>query len=229
MIEEWKTEGGILLIDKPLEWTSFDVVKKIRNVLRYKKIGHAGTLDPLASGLLILCFGKYTKRIETIQAQSKTYVARIALGQSTASYDLETEVNAEASTEHITLELIKAKLQDFVGEIAQVPPKFSALKVDGKRAYDYARSGEELQLKARNVKVHSIELLSVEMPYLELKITCGKGTYIRSLAHDLGLALDSLAHLNALRRTAIGEYSVEDAFPPTHFKSAEALNLHRIL
>ncbi len=228
MQEDWKKKGGILLIDKPLEWTSFDVVKKIRNVLKYKKIGHAGTLDPLASGLLILCFGNYTKRIEDIQSQSKTYVAKIELGKSTPSFDLETAVDAEKAYDHVNLDTINEVLQDFQGEIQQVPPVYSALKVKGKRAYDYARSGEEIVLKARAVRIYALQIIEFEPPFLSLQIECSKGTYIRSLANDLGKSLGTLAHLVELRRTDIGAYSVESAHAPTVFKTEEELYLQRI-
>lgn len=227
-VAEWKREGGVLLIDKPYEWTSFDVVKKLRNVLKYKKIGHAGTLDPLATGLLVVCFGKFTKQIEKIQAQEKEYIAELELGASTPSYDLETEVDKNYSTEHIDLALVQRILPQFTGEISQFPPAFSAVKIDGQRAYELARKGKDVKLKERKVNIYSLEVLSYEGVKLELKIRCSKGTYIRSLAHDIGKALDSGAHLTALRRTAIGEFDVEKAFSPLDLKSEEDFYLHRI-
>lgn len=227
-IAEWKREGGILLIDKPYEWTSFDVVKKLRNVLKYKKIGHAGTLDPLATGLLVVCFGKFTKQIEIIQSQFKVYVAELQLGSTTPSYDLETEIDAEFPTSHISRELIDSKLEDFRGEIKQFPPVFSAVKIDGKRAYELARQGKEVKMKERTVQIYELEVLSFKNDKLSLKIKCSKGTYIRTLAHDIGRALDSGAHLLQLRRTQIGTFDVDNASLPTDLKTEEDLYLQRI-
>lgn len=227
-IAEWKKEGGIILVDKPYEWTSFDVVKKLRNVLKFKKIGHAGTLDPLATGLLVLCFGRLTKQIERIQAQEKVYLAEIGLGATTPSYDLETEVDSSFATDHIDLALIESVLPKFTGEITQFPPAFSAVKIDGKRAYELARQGKEVKLKERKVTIHSIAVESFENDSLELSIRCSKGTYIRSLAHDLGKALNSGAHLSALRRTAIGAFDVDKALSPLELKTEEDFYLHRI-
>ncbi|WP_299824589.1 tRNA pseudouridine(55) synthase TruB [uncultured Pontibacter sp.] len=203
--------GEILLINKPLEWTSFDVVKKVRNTIRVKKVGHAGTLDPLASGLLILCTGKYTKRIDEIQAQEKEYTGTIRLGEITPSYDRETEVTETCDISHLTEEEIKAAAKTFVGTIEQVPPIYSAVMVDGKRAYDLARKGKSAELKARTITIKAFDIASIEGPEIHFKVICTKGTYIRSLAHDLGQKLGCGAHLSSLVRTRIGEYKLEDA------------------
>ncbi|MCC9166577.1 tRNA pseudouridine(55) synthase TruB [Pontibacter harenae] len=203
--------GEILLINKPLTWTSFDVVKKVRNTLRVKKIGHAGTLDPLASGLLILCTGKFTKRIDEIQAQEKEYTGTLTIGQTTPSYDLETPVSETMPTEHITPAAIKAAADSFVGTIEQVPPIYSAVMVDGKRAYDLARKGKSAELKARSITIKTFDITGVEGNVISFKVICTKGTYIRSLAHDLGQKLGCGAHLSALVRTRIGDYKLEDA------------------
>lgn len=216
--------GTVLLFDKPLDWTSFDVVNRVRNMLCRKlevkklKVGHAGTLDPKATGLVIVCTGKVTKQIDLIQAQEKEYVATLKLGATTPSFDLESEEDAQFPTEHITQELIKHVLPKFLGEIDQVPPVFSAIKVNGKRAFDYARKGAEIELKARKIVVKSITIERFEMPELELRIACGKGTYIRSLARDLGEELNSGAYLIGLRRTAIGENHVENAWTLEQFQ-----------
>lgn len=216
--------GTVLLFDKPLDWTSFDVVNRVRNMLCRKlevkklKVGHAGTLDPKATGLVIVCTGKVTKQIDLIQAQEKEYVATLKLGATTPSFDLESEEDAQFPTEHITQELIEHVLPKFLGEIDQVPPVFSAIKVNGKRAFDYARKGAEIELKARKIVVKSITIERFEMPELELRIACGKGTYIRSLARDLGSKLGSGAYLVGLRRTAIGENRVENAWSLEQFQ-----------
>ncbi len=210
-------EGKVLLLDKELEWTSFDVVNKLRislrNALGIKKIkvGHAGTLDPLATGLVIICTGKATKQIESFMGLDKEYVAEITLGATTPSFDLETAINDTFPYDHITRETVEAVLPDFTGEIDQVPPNFSAKQVDGKRAYDMARQGEQFTLKKNRVLIHDIEILAFEPPLLVLRILCGKGTYIRSLASDLGKKLGSGAHLSALRRTRIGDFHVKEA------------------
>ena len=215
--EEAFKEGKMLLIDKPLTWTSFQVVNKIRWEIRQRfnikkiKVGHAGTLDPLATGLLILCTGKFTKQIEKYQAQEKEYTGEITLGATTPSYDLESEVNATFPIEHITEELIHAATQNFIGEIDQKPPIFSALKKDGKRLYELARAGEEVEVKARKITISEFEITKIDFPKVEFRVVCSKGTYIRSLAYDFGKALDSGAHLSSLRRTKIGAYSVENA------------------
>lgn len=216
--------GEILLFDKPLDWTSFDVVSKVRYFLCKKlglkklKVGHAGTLDPKATGLVVLCTGKATKSIESIQAQEKEYIATLKLGATTPSFDLESEEDQTFETEHITINLIEEKIKDLLGEIDQVPPIFSAIRVNGKRAFDYARSGQELELKSRKIQIDAIEVINFEMPILTLRVNCGKGTYIRSLARDLGLSLESGAYLTALRRTRIGENRVEEAWNLENFK-----------
>ncbi|MHC2992035.1 pseudouridine synthase [Pontibacter sp. HJ8] len=203
--------GETLLIDKPLTWTSFDVVKKVRNTLRVKKIGHAGTLDPLASGLLILCTGKFTKRIDEIQAQEKEYTGTITIGQTTPSYDLETPVSETSDISHLTQEDIKAAANSFVGTIEQVPPIYSAVMVDGKRAYDLARKGKSAELKSRTITIKAFDITHIDGAVVSFKVICTKGTYIRSLAHDLGQKLGCGAHLSSLVRTRIGEYKLEDA------------------
>jgi tRNA pseudouridine55 synthase len=216
--------GEVLLFDKPLNWTSFDVVNKVRYSICQKlgikklKVGHAGTLDPKADGLVILCTGKATKNIDKIQAEEKEYIATLKLGATTPSFDLESEEDAIFETKHITLELIQEKIKDFLGEIDQIPPIFSAIKVNGKRAFKYARNGEELELKARKIKIHHIEIEKFESPELILKIQCGKGTYIRSLARDLGTELYSGAYLTGLRRTKIGDHRLEKAWNVENFQ-----------
>jgi tRNA pseudouridine55 synthase len=209
--------GQLLLINKPLTWTSFDVVKKVRNGLRAYcgvkkiKVGHAGTLDPLADGLLIICTGKFTKKIDEYQAQEKEYTGTFTLGQTTPSYDLETKVNETFSTEHINEKLIQQTTTQFIGEITQVPPIYSAIKQDGVRLYEHARSGVEVKIKERRVTIQEFEITNVEMPIVSFRVVCSKGTYIRSLANDFGAALSSGAHLSQLRRTKIGEYSLSQA------------------
>lgn len=204
--------GEVLLIDKPLEWTSFDVVKKIKFRLPRKlKIGHAGTLDPLATGLLILCTGKMTKQIETFQGQEKEYTGCITVGHTTPSSDLETEFDEEFPTDHLTDELLHETTKQFVGLIDQTPPIFSAVKVNGARAYDKARAGEKVEIKSRKITISEFELTKIELPNIYFRVVCSKGTYIRSLARDFGEALSSGAHLSSLRRTRIGEFKVDDA------------------
>lgn len=215
--------GALLCIDKELEWTSFDVVKKVKFGIQRKfdlkklKVGHAGTLDPLASGLVIICTGKATKKIDSYMGQTKEYICTVRLGETTPSFDLETEVDNTYEYKHITRELIDDRLKDFIGEIDQVPPTFSALKINGVRAYKMAREGEEFEIKSRKITVDHIEVLRFEGQELELRIVCGKGTYIRSLARDIGLSLDSGGFLTALRRTAIGDFRVEDALSVNDF------------
>ena len=210
--------GTLLLIDKPLEWTSFDVVKKVRNLIKKKlqikkiKGGHSGTLDPLATGLLIVCTGEFTKRIEEIQGQEKTYTGQFTLGATTPSFDRETKVNHTFNTAHITKQLLEETTKQFVGEITQIPPIFSALKKDGKRLYDFARENEEVEIKERKVMVHSFEITDINFPEVNFKISCAKGTYIRSIANDFGRALNSGAYLSKLCRTKIGKYNLKDAF-----------------
>lgn len=217
-------EGQLLLVDKPLGWTSFQAVNKLKWVLRQRfklkkiKIGHAGTLDPLATGLLIICVGKFTKRIHEFQGQEKEYTGTITLGGTTPSYDLETEINQTFNTDHITEELIKNTTKEFIGEIDQAPPIFSALKKDGKRLYEYAREGKEIEIKTRKVTIKSFEITRIDFPNVMFKIVCSKGTYIRSIANDYGKALDSGAHLSKLRRTKIGDYNVDIAIDPLDFE-----------
>jgi tRNA pseudouridine55 synthase len=204
-------EGEILLLNKPLDWTSFDVVKKVRNTLRVKKVGHAGTLDPLASGLLILCTGKYTKRIDEIQGQEKEYTGTIRLGEITPSYDRETEVTETRDISHISKEEIEAAAKAFEGTIEQVPPIYSAVMVDGKRAYDLARKGKSAELKPRFITIKAFDITAVEVAEVHFRVICTKGTYIRSLAHDLGQRLGCGAHLSSLVRTRIGDFTLENA------------------
>ena len=210
-------EGQILLIDKPVEWTSFDVVNKLRwqlkNKLKVKKIkvGHAGTLDPLATGLLVLCTGKFTKKIEGLTADHKTYTGTILLGKTTPSYDLETEYNAEFPTEHITEQLLDEVRLSFLGKQLQTPPIFSAKQIDGKRAYEFARKGEAVELKQNEIEIFDFELDSSELPRLHFSIRCSKGTYIRSIASDLGKQLNSGGTLIELRRTASGDFDIKEA------------------
>lgn len=217
-------DGQILLINKPLGWTSFDVVKKIKNLIRTKyslkklKVGHAGTLDPLASGLLIVCTGKFTKRISELQGQAKIYTGDITLGGTTPSYDLETEIDTKFETNHITENLIKETTTQFIGEIEQKPPIFSALKRGGERLYEKARRGESFEIQARKVSVHSFDIKTIEMPKVRFEIKCSKGTYIRSIAYDFGTALNSGAHLSKLCRTAIGDYQLGDALDVSDFE-----------
>jgi tRNA pseudouridine55 synthase len=218
-------EGQVILIDKPLTWSSFQAVNKLKYLLKRKfdfgksfKIGHAGTLDPLATGLLIVCTGKFTKRITEIQTQTKEYTGTITVGGTTPSYDLETEVNQTFSTEHITETLVLETTKQFLGEIDQKPPIFSAIKKDGKRLYEHARAGEEVEIKSRKTTVYEFEITRFELPEIDFRVSCSKGTYIRSLAFDFGIALGSGAHLSALRRTKIGDYSVENSVLPENFE-----------
>lgn len=210
-------DGKVLLIDKPLEWTSFQAVNKIRWHIKKKfglkkiKVGHAGTLDPLASGLLILCVGKETKNISTYQGQIKEYTGTFTLGATTPSYDLETEINEEFPTHHITKDLLNETTHQFIGEIDQKPPIFSAIKKDGKRLYEIARKGQTTEIASRKVTISEFEITKVKLPDVEFRVVCSKGTYIRSLANDYGLALNSGAYLSALRRTRIGDFKVCEA------------------
>ena len=216
--------GQLILIDKPLEWSSFQAVNAVKWAIRKRyqlkkiKVGHAGTLDPLASGLLLICAGKFTKRIHEFQGMPKEYEGTITLGSSTPSYDLETEVDNAYPINHITHELIHNTKALFLGKIAQKPPIFSALKKDGKRMYEYAREGKELEIKARFVEILEFEILDINLPELRFRIKCSKGTYIRSIAHDFGKALNSGGHLSSLRRTKIGDYNVNKALTPANFK-----------
>jgi tRNA pseudouridine55 synthase len=209
--------GQVLLIDKPLHWTSFQVVNKLRYEIKKAfnikniKVGHAGTLDPLATGLLVLCTGKMTKQIDSFQGQIKEYTGTLVLGSTTASYDLETEINNFFSTNHITEDLIHQTTKQFIGEIEQIPPVFSALKQDGKRLYQFARAGEQVEIKSRKITIQEFEITKIDGLCVNFRIVCGKGTYIRSLAHDFGKALNSGAHLSALRRTKIGDFNVANS------------------
>lgn len=208
--------GQVLLIDKPLNWTSFQAVNKLRWEIRQAfnikkiKVGHAGTLDPLATGLLVICTGKMTKQINTFQGQIKEYTGTIVLGSTTPSYDLETEINQTFETTHITEALINETTQQFIGEIDQFPPVFSALKKEGKRLYEYARAGEEVEIKSRKITIQDFKITKIDGLNIDFKVVCSKGTYIRSLAHDFGKALQSGGHLSALRRTKIGDFDVND-------------------
>ena len=223
MTKEDFLEGQVLLIDKPLGWSSFQAVNSLKWKIRKKfqlkkiKIGHAGTLDPLATGLLLICTGKATKTINELQGQEKEYTGTITLGSTTPSYDLETEINENFSLDHITNELIHSTTAQFIGDIEQIPPVFSALKKDGKRLYEYAREGKEVEIKKRGVTITEFEITSIELPMVHFRVVCSKGTYIRSLAHDFGKALQSGAHLTSLKRTKIGDYNVNKAITPEEF------------
>lgn len=213
-------EGEIICIDKPLGWTSFDAVKRVRGAVLRRlgvkkfKVGHAGTLDPLATGVVLVCTGRATRRIEELQSGVKEYIATVALGATTPSFDLETEIDATYPTDHITREAVLAALDGFVGRIEQVPPAYSACKVDGHRAYKLARKGHDVELKPKTLVIDSIELLSFKPDELQIRVVCSKGTYIRALARDIGLALRSGAHLTALRRTRVGDYTAAQALSP---------------
>jgi len=221
-VEDFKS-GQVLLIDKPLEWTSFQVVNKLRWHIRQKfnlkkiKVGHAGTLDPLASGLLIICTGNFTKKIDEYQGQIKEYTGEITLGATTPSYDLETEVNETFSTSHIASELIYNTVKQFLGEIEQKPPMFSALKKDGVRLYDMARDGKSIEIPFRNITISEFEITKINLPKIEFRVVCSKGTYIRSLAYDFGKALNSGGYLSKLRRTKIGYFEVKNALEPLDY------------
>lgn len=215
--------GQTLLIDKPLKWSSFQAVNKIKLALKSRfqlrklKVGHAGTLDPLATGLLVICVGKDTKKISDFQGQAKEYTGTFTLGSTTPSYDLETEINETFPIEHITEKLIYETSLDFFGEIDQVPPVFSALKKDGQRMYKLARAGEVIEVESRKVFIHEFEITRISLPEVDFRVVCSKGTYIRSLAYDFGKALNSGAHLSALRRTKIGDFDVKNAITPEFF------------
>jgi tRNA pseudouridine55 synthase len=210
-------EGEVILIDKPIGWTSFDVVNKLRFAIKVKKIGHAGTLDPLATGLLVLCTGKLTKKIDEYQAEKKEYIGTFTLGKTTPSYDSETEPDAEFETNHIKLDLIQEAAKKFVGQISQIPPMYSAIKIDGKRMYDLARKGKTVDIPSREVFIELFEITNVNLPEVMFRVVCSKGTYIRTLANDFGKALDAGAYLSSLRRTKIGSFSVENAYTVTDF------------
>ena len=223
--EDFKN-GQVLLIDKPSTWTSFQVVNKLRWNIRQKfdlgkiKVGHAGTLDPLATGLLIICTGNFTKKIDEYQAQVKEYTGEITLGATTPSYDLETEVDETFPVDHITSELIEETAKQFVGDIAQIPPMFSAIKMAGVRMYDLARQGKTREITSRNITIETFEITSINLPKVQFRIVCSKGTYIRSLAYDFGKALNSGGHLSQLRRTKIGDFNVVDSLEPQAYIDA---------
>lgn len=203
--------GAVLLFDKPLRWTSFDLVKKVRGITRVKKVGHAGTLDPLATGLLIICTGKKTKEIDTFQAQIKEYTGTFFIGATTPCYDMEQPVDKVYESAHITEEMIRETAKQFTGSIDQTPPPHSAVKIDGKRAYDLARAGKEVAVKSRTIEIETFEITGIALPMVSFRVVCSKGTYIRSLAHDFGKALGSGAYLSSLVRTRIGEFRLDDA------------------
>lgn len=214
--EDFKN-GQTLLFDKPYKWTSFQVVNKVRWLIkshygiRKIKVGHAGTLDPLATGLLLICTGKFTKRIQGYQEHIKEYTGTLTVGATTPSYDLETEIDQRFPTAHLTPELLREKTALFTGDIQQYPPVFSALRKNGKRLYEYARAGEEVQVKPRSIHIEAFELIDFRLPEVDFRVVCSKGTYVRSLAYDFGKAVDSGAHLSALRRTRIGDFHVDQA------------------
>lgn len=212
------SRGAIILMDKPEGWSSFDLVKFVRNRIPPKKVGHAGTLDPLATGLLILCSGKATKSISQIQSMEKKYVTTIRFGASTPSFDAATEIDESAEWDHISVSMIKEILNSkFTGVISQVPPIYSAIQIKGERLYKIARRGGSVEIEPRDITIHQINVLDVSMPEITLEVYCGKGTYIRSLAHDLGIALGSRAHMSDLRRSETGIYTVQDSFTPDQF------------
>lgn len=225
-LEDYKN-GQVLLIDKPLTWTSFQAVNKLRWAIRKAyaikkiKVGHAGTLDPLATGLLVICTGKMTKQINTFQGQEKEYTGTFVVGSTTPSYDLETEIDATFAIEHISEDLIHQTTKQFIGKIEQFPPVFSAIKKDGKRLYEFARAGEAVEIKSREIEISEFEITDINTLNnsieLNFRVVCSKGTYIRSLAHDFGKALNSGAHLSVLRRTRIGDFKVENALSPEDF------------
>ncbi|MCI9844204.1 tRNA pseudouridine(55) synthase TruB [Flavobacterium pectinovorum] len=225
-------DGQVLLIDKPLKWSSFQAVNKLKYLLINKvglpkkfKIGHAGTLDPLATGLLLICTGKFTKRISELQGQAKEYTGTFYIGATTPSYDLETEINETFSTSHIDETLIHETVKQFLGEIDQKPPIFSAIKKDGVRLYEHARAGETVEITSRKTTIHEFEITRIALPEIDFRVVCSKGTYIRSLAFDFGKAMDSGSHLTVLRRTKIGNYDVQNAIDITLFE--ESLNLNK--
>ncbi len=221
-LEDFKN-GQLLLLDKPLEWTSFQLVNKVRWLIKKSygikkiKVGHAGTLDPLATGLLLICTGKFTKRIQELQGLEKEYTGTFTLGATTPSYDLETEIDQTFETKHLTEEQLNNATKQFTGKIEQYPPVFSALKKEGKRLYEYARKGEEVKIDPREVSISSFTLTRIALPEVDFKVTCSKGTYIRSLAHDFGKAVNSGAHLSSLRRTKIGDFTIENAMSLEEF------------
>lgn len=215
-------QGELLLIDKPLDWTSFDAVNKVKSLLRHKfkskiKVGHAGTLDPRATGLLIICTGKKTKTLANLQGMDKVYTGVIELGATTPTYDTESEIDQTYPMDHIDLDGLREQAQKFVGMQEQMPPAHSAIWINGERAYKLARKGEDVEMKSRSVRIHSFEIFDYNPPFVRFEVACGKGTYVRSLAHDFGKAMGSGGYLKALRRTKVGEYSVEDALSLDQF------------
>jgi len=210
-IQQPYLEGKVILIDKPLHWTSFDIIRKLRSILQIKKIGHAGTLDPLATGLLIVCTGKFTKKINEYMAAEKEYTGSLTLGAVTATYDLESTAEQQKDYSFVTKELLLETTKQFIGDIEQCPPIYSAIKKDGVALYELARRGVDVELKARNINIKSFELAAIELPVVHFKVICSTGTYIRSLANDYGAALGCGAYLSSLRRTRIGDFKVEDA------------------
>lgn len=227
MTPEEYLNGQVLLIDKPLKWSSFQAVNKLKYLLINKvglpkkfKIGHAGTLDPLATGLLLICTGKFTKKISELQGQAKEYTGTFYIGATTPSYDLETEVDQIFSTEHIDEELIHETVKQFLGEIDQKPPIFSAIKKDGVRLYEHARAGETIEIESRKTTIHEFEITRIALPEIDFRVVCSKGTYIRSLAYDFGKAMNSGSHLTVLRRTKIGDYNVKNAIDITLFEES---------
>ncbi|MBO9582605.1 MAG: tRNA pseudouridine(55) synthase TruB [Flavobacterium sp.] len=227
MTPEEYLEGQVLLIDKPLKWSSFQAVNKLKYLLINKvglpkkfKIGHAGTLDPLATGLLLICTGKFTKRIAELQGQAKEYTGTFYIGATTPSYDLETEIDQTFPTDHINEDLIHETVKQFLGEIDQKPPIFSAIKKDGVRLYEHARAGESIEIESRKTTIHEFEITRIELPEVDFRVVCSKGTYIRSLAYDFGKAMNSGSHLTVLRRTKIGDYDVKNAIDITLFEES---------
>lgn len=223
--ESYDFEGGqIILIDKPLQWTSFDAVNKVRNLIRHQikkkniKVGHAGTLDPLATGLLVICTGKFTKTIDTLQAQEKEYEAEFMLGATTPSFDRETEIDQTFPFDHVQTFDIENVIKSFIGKQEQIPPVFSAKQIDGKRAYESARKGREIEMKPVNIEITAFELIECNLPLVKVKICCSKGTYIRSLANDFGKRLQSGAYLYNLRRTASGQFTINNAIEIAEFE-----------
>lgn len=231
MTPEEYLEGQVLLIDKPLKWSSFQAVNKLKYLLINKvglpkkfKIGHAGTLDPLATGLLLICTGKFTKKISELQGQAKEYTGTFYIGATTPSYDLETEIDATFPTEHIDEALIHETVKQFLGEIDQKPPIFSAIKKDGVRLYEHARAGETIEIASRKTTIHEFEITRIALPEIDFRVVCSKGTYIRSLAFDFGKAMNSGSHLTVLRRTKIGDFDVKNAIDVTLFEASLGLD-----
>jgi tRNA pseudouridine55 synthase len=223
-------KGEILVFDKPLDWTSFDLVHKVRYVIcknlkiKKLKVGHAGTLDPKATGILVLCTGKATSKIETLQSGEKEYIATLKLGATTPSFDLESTEDRQFETAHISKDILVDVLKQFIGTITQVPPEYSAIKIDGKRAYEYARKGIPIEIKSKILEIKEIEVLSFSLPEVKLRIVCGKGTYIRALARDIGEALQSGAYLTGLRRTRVGDYNLNQAINLADFLKIKPTN-----